>query len=130
MIKSFPVKKKDAEVKEEWNKCRNATIICNKNEDKAITFVSKCKTGAEALKTKLKSLYKAQNMLNNTNTKTNSATGTSRDTVTITYTSFSINTTDTSAITNSSFFVNIISWLTITLEALDVDDIGSNTTVR
>ena len=127
---NFLVKSKDAEVKVEWNKCRNATMNCNKNEDKAITYVAKCKTGAEALKAKLKSLYKAQAMLNNTKTKTNSATGTSRQTVTITYTSFTINTTDTSSITNSSLFVNIISWLTITLEALDVDDIGSNTTVR
>ena len=64
------------------------------------------------------------------NTKTNSSISQTRNTVTITFTSFTINSTDTSSITNSSFFLNIISWLTITVEALDIDDIGTNNTVR
>ena len=126
----FAVKSKDKEVTQEWNKCRNATISCNKNEDKSLKFVAKCKTGKEALKTKLKSLYRAKDMLNKTNTKTNSSISQTRNTVTITFTSFTINKTDTSSITNSSFFLNIISWLTITVEALDIDDIGTNNTVR
>ena len=73
-------------------------------------------------------------MLDKTTNKTSTAVSSgasSRATVNITYTSFTINSSDTSGITNSSFFLNCVSWITLRLESLssDVDDIGSDTIV-
>ena len=121
-------------MKSEWNKCRKETTACNKLEDDSIKYVSSCKTGSEALKTKLKSLYRAKDMLEKTTNKTSTAqsSSSSRATVTITYTSFTINTSDTSGITNSSFFLNCVSWLTLKTEELSssLDTLGDDTTVR
>ena len=77
-------------------------------------------------------------MLDKTTNKTSTAVksgassrATVNTTVNITYTSFTINSSDTSAITNSTFFLNCVSWLTLRIESLssDVDDIGTDTIV-
>ena len=75
-----------------------------------------------------------QDMLEKSTNKTSSAvnSSSSRASVTITYTSFTINTSDSSrAITNSSFFLNCVAWLTLRIESLssDVDDIGTDSTI-
>ena len=120
----------------EWKKCRNATIACNKMEDKTVSYISSCKTGSSALKTKLVSLYKASDYVTKSKSKSSSATSSSSSRaisrVTLTYTAFTINTSDTSAISNSSFFVNCVSWLVLASEEFssDVDDMGDNTTIR
>ena len=122
----------------EWNKCRKEAIACNKMEDSTIQYIATCKTGSSALTNKLKALYKAKDMMDKSINKTSSASSTSSSssrastTVSITYTSFTINVSDTSGITNSTFFVNVASWLYAAINELsgDVDDIGSNSTVR
>ena len=105
-------------------------------EDKTVSYISSCKTGSSALKTKLVSLYKASDYVTKSKSKSSSATSSSSSRavsrVTLTYTAFTINTSDTSAISNSSFFVNCVSWLVLASEEFssDVDDMGDNTTIR
>lgn len=123
---------------EEWKKCRDVTFVCNQMEDQSIPYVASCKTGPSALKFKLKNLYIARDYMNKSESKASTgsslASRQSSTTVTLTYTTFTINSSDTSAITNSTFFINCVSWIVIASEAFssagNVEGIGSDSTIR
>ena len=120
-------------------KCRNATTACKKDEDSTIKYIATCKTGETALKSSLKSLYQAadsinkvQNKSSSVATKGNSSTSSRQrtNTVNITYTTVTINTSDTSTFTNATTYMNAIAMFSDLSQKTDVDSIGTDSTIR
>ena len=138
--KVFVAKDKEKEVTKKMNKCRTQFTKCKGYEDCTVKYIASCKTGATALKSSLKSLFQAadsiskvQNKSSSVATKGNSSTSSSRQQttiVTITYYTVTINTSDTSAFTNVTNYMNAIAWFTDLSQKADVDSIGSDATIR
>ena len=121
------------------NKCRTQFTKCKGYEDSTVKYIASCKTGATALKSALKSLFQAadkidkvQNKSSSVATKGNSSTSTRQLTtiVSITYTSVTVNTSETSSFTNASEYMNAIAMFSDLSQKTDVDAIGTNTTIR
>ena len=121
------------------NKCRTQFTKCKGYEDSTVKYIASCKTGASALKSALKSLFQAadkidkvQNKSSSVATKGNSSTSTRQLTtiVSITYTSVTVNTSETSSFTNASEYMNAIAMFSDLSQKTDVDAIGTNTTIR
>ena len=110
-------KEKDEKVKTKIDSCRKAFSTCKKFEDKAITYVYKCKTSVGNLVATLSSLYNAQtkltNILNKATTIANSTPSNKRTT----YNSA------TELITAISTFITVIT-------STDIDDLGTSSTVK
>ena len=121
------------------NKCRTQFTKCKGYEDSTVKYIASCKTGATALKSALKSLFQAadkidkvQNKSSSVATKGNSSTSTRQLTtiVSITYTTVTVNTSETSSFTNASEYMNAIAMFSDLSQKTDVDAIGTNTTIR
>ena len=137
--KVYLAKDKEKQVTANMNKCRTQFTKCKGYEDSTVKYIASCKTGASALKSALKSLFQAadkidkvQNKSSSVATKGNSSTSTRQLTtiVSITYTSVTVNTSETSSFTNASEYMNAIAMFSDLSQKTDVDAIGTNTTIR
>ena len=115
------------------NKCRTQFTKCKGYEDSTVKYIASCKTGATALKSALKSLFQAadkidkvQNKSSSVATKGNSSTSTRQLTtiVSITYTSVTVNTSETSSFTNASKYMNAIAMFSDLSQKTDVTPLG------
>ena len=116
-------------------KCSNTFRECKGYEDSTIKYIASCKTGENSLKSSLSSLFSAQDKISKAMTK-NSAVASSSSSrqlstiVTITYTTITVNTSDTSAYTNASSFMNAIAMFTDVAQNLFADAIGTDSRIR
>ena len=116
-------------------KCSDQFRECKGYEDSTIKYIASCKTGENSLKSTLSSLFSAQNKITNVLSK-NSAVASSSSSrqlstiVNITYTTITVNTSDTSAYTNASSFMNAIAMFTDVAQNLDADAIGTDSRIR
>ena len=110
-------KEKDETVKRKIDSCKKAFSTCKKFEDKAIAYVYKCKTSVSNLVSTLTSLYNGKSRLTNILDKANTIANSTPSKKRTTYNSA------TELITSISTFITVIT-------SLDVDDLGTSTTVQ
>ena len=125
-------------VKKLTKECKDQFAECKGYEDSSVKFISSCKTGSSALKTTLTNLFTASDMVSKVMnksstvaTKGDSSTARQLSTITtITYTTVTVNTSDTAAFTNSSLFMNAMAMFTDVSQKLDVDAIATDSRIR
>ena len=110
-------KDKDDKVKNKLDLCKKAFSTCKKFEDKAVQYVYKCKTSNSNLLATLTSLYNAQNKLTNVKNKANTIANSTPSNKRTTY------------ISSTELITAIITFVT-TITSLDVDAIGTSSTVK